>query len=362
MFLEGKPAFPLDSTSRWCEVGLQGFGERSGSGARRRSSAPSSCAKSAGCWREDGPSLEKRESGARAWPGYITFCSELRNKGRAGARGLDPKERPPGQRRGCHGYLGELGAAGVRPAAAWEGWAGRLDPLLCPGESRARLTRAGYELGAGLPTGAAGAPSPRSEGQKCQLEMSPGDPDPSLVADVGGPIRPGAAPVGGSPLPPVSERRGSGALRAALRGPAAHDCPVFGRWAAAAHNSARVAAKRTGPAPRLSQWSARVLLTPCGSHQSPSPPPNLGLTALGPAGVALILDPTLTRPRVPATLANKGEAFPAPALHPLHSRHPTPSYLGKGGALTRGSARPAAPALGDLPPSPTPGGQPACPH
>lgn len=134
-----------------------GLWERSGAAAQPSAQL---CAKSAGCWREDGLSLEKRESGARAWPGYITFRASSETKDARGREGARPQGEATGAEGAAHGLLGELGAAGVRPAAAWEGWAGRLDPLLCPGRvPGARLTRAGDELGRVCPRGSRGSKS-----------------------------------------------------------------------------------------------------------------------------------------------------------------------------------------------------------
>ena len=110
-------ALPLDSTSRWCDVGLQGFG----SGAeRRRSPAPSSARRAPGAGgRTD--LEEKRESGERAWPGYITCrASSETTKDARGREGARPQGEATGAEGAAHGLLGELGAAGVRPSAAWE--------------------------------------------------------------------------------------------------------------------------------------------------------------------------------------------------------------------------------------------------
>lgn len=224
-------------------------------------------------------SLETRESGARAWPGYITFRagSETRRT-RGGARGPDPRERPPGQKRlpavwssrsSSRRCLGGLSRAAGPAAVSWES----------PGCEVAAGRR--LELGPVCPRGSRGSRSA---------------------------VRGPEAPAGGVPRGPADV-----VTRCALEqlpGGSASACLGTSRlWGSA------------GCAPRgraqAGSVVSRALLKPWGRHQSPSRAPIPGLTALGPAGGALEPRRHSDSAVVPATRAGAEEmGFPAPALHP----------------------------------------------
>lgn len=283
---------------------------------RRRSPAPSSARRARGAGgRKD--LVWKRGKAARE-PGLVTSLSEQAQKQRrtrGGARGPDPRERPPGQKRLPTVYLGSLEQPELVPPLPGRAEQGGWTRCCVLGESGVRGCR-GPETGtrAGLPTGQPGlqvrGPRARGASWRCppgtwillQLQMwvtrSPLQQLP-----------------GGSPSACLRTSRLWGSEGCTSRGPAPATALPSG---AGRQRRTTAPEERSAPGSRQAESVvSRALLKPWGRHQSPSPAPNPGLTALGPAGGALEPRSHSDTVVVPATRAGSKEmGFPAPAVRP----------------------------------------------
>lgn len=293
-------------------VGLQGFGSWAAAQASTQL-----CAQSAGCWREEGLSLGKRESGARVWPRYITFrASSETKKDARGREGAKPRGEASRTEEAAQGPVGVLGAARVRPATAREGWVRRLDMLRAregPGCEAAACWR--LELGPVCPRDSLGSES-AVRGPEVPAGDAPRGPGSFSSYRSGGPIRPMAAP---RDSPTVSERRGSQGSEGCI--PPGSSCPrplwvrALGGSGAQKRSSSEADCVAGAHGKRPDWVSGQPGLARALGESPESFPLVLQLWIL--EGVALELGSYSDTAVVPATPAgSKEKGSPAPAPHP----------------------------------------------